>query len=92
MAASAKSRRSVAGTRRLRKTRRVLDRQGKPAPMVTLKDLRERTGTVLRQANRYGAVAIAKGGKPVAVALAPDHFVALCVAFAGRAIFPPAPR
>lgn len=86
MSTSARSRRSAAGARRLRKTRRVLDREGKPAPLVTLKDLRERTGTVLRQTDRCGAVAIAKGGKPIAVALAPDFFVSLCVDYACASI------
>lgn len=72
--------------KRLRHTKRVIDRRGQPAPMVTAKDFREHSGKVLRLAKQRGAVAISKGGKPVAVALAPDLFVNLCVAYATAAI------
>jgi len=70
----------------MRKTRRVLDRKGHSALMMTAKDMGKRTGTLLREVERHGAVAISRSGKPVAVALAPDHFVALCVAYATAAI------
>lgn len=78
---STKASRSILQRGRVRRTRRVLDRQGRPAQMITLKDVREHTGTVLRQVDKYGAVAISKAGKPIAVALAPDYFVAICVAY-----------
>lgn len=64
---------------RMRRTRRVLDRHGRPAPMVTVRDMSKRTATLLRDIDRYGAVAIGKSGKPVAVAIAADHFVSLCI-------------
>lgn len=54
--------------------------------MVTAKDLQTRPATVLRMADQRGAVAISKSGKPVAVALAPDQFVMLCVAYATKAL------
>lgn len=72
--------------KRPRRTKRVLDRRGRPALMVTTKELREHGGYVLRRANQRGAVAISKNGKPIAVALALDQFVNLCIAYATAAI------
>jgi len=69
-----------------RRTRNVLDRHGHPAQVFTSKDLKMQTGSVLRAARQSGAVAISRAGKPVAVALAPDHFVMLCVAYATRSL------
>lgn len=86
MATPVKVSRSARRGKHVRHTEKVLDRRGKPAPIVTAKDLQMRTGSVLRMAKRRGAVAISRAGRPVTVALAPDHFVMLCVAYATKAV------
>lgn len=86
MAGQPKSRHAMTQAKRPRTTRRVLDRDGRPAKMVSARQLGTNTSAVLRQVKKTGAVAIAKSGKPVAVALSPDQFVTLCVAYATRAL------
>jgi hypothetical protein len=86
MAMQSKPRKSSVRAKHGRVSKQVIDRRGRPAPRVTAKDLRARSGEVLRMARRRGAVEISRGGKAVAVALAPDLFVDLCVAYAIRSI------
>lgn len=92
MAIRRKTARRLSSWKPLRTTRQVLDRDGRQGPLVSMKALRENAGGVMTQARRRGAVAISRNGRPVAVVLAPDQFVSLCVAYTMRAMRSGAPK
>lgn len=51
-----------------------------------MRDFTLHTGSVLRTTGRYGTVAITRNGKPVAVMVSADEFLAICVDFTTRSI------
>ena len=55
----------------------ILDRHGKPAPTVTVADLKRRPGRFWKLTAYHGAVAIDENGETLAVGLSLDQFVSL---------------
>jgi len=82
---SGKTRGSKPRSRR-RRTTKIHDRSGQPLRLASMRDMAQHTGDVLRAASRHGTVAITRGGKPVAVMVSVEEFVAICVGFTTRAI------
>lgn len=66
---------------RLRRTTKIRDRSGQPLQVVSTRDVAARTGATLRAASRHGTLAITRGGRPVAVMVSLDEFLAICVDF-----------
>ena len=72
--------------KRLRRTAKIRDRSGQPVPMVSMREVGKHTGKVLRAAGRHGTLAVTRGGRPVAVMVSADEFLAICVDFTARSI------
>lgn len=58
-------------------TTTIYDRRGKPAPAVTVAELRRRPGHFWKLTEQRGAVVISRDEQPLAVALSLDQFVSL---------------
>lgn len=58
-------------------TKAINDRYGKPAPTMTVTEIRRRPGQLSKLTECRGAVAISRNGEIITVALSLDVFVSL---------------
>lgn len=64
----------------------AIDRHGRPAPAISQTAFQRDPSAVLRRASQRGAIEITRRGRPLAIAVSIDEFVALCVGYTMRSL------